>query len=230
MAQPLCLEDFEAFARKSLSGLVYEYYRAGCYPEQTLGDNVQAFKRYRLRPKLLRDVSRRDLRTTILGQEIAFPIAVAPTAMQRMAHSDGEVATAKAVTSLGTGMVLSCVTTSTMEEVAEASSPRGLRWAQLHIFKDETLVRSIVRKAETNGYKALIVTVDSPIGRRSAGESLKELPLHIRLAHFGGEKLSSGLTSLDNPKVTWSHIDWLSSITTLPIVLKGVLTGIKGQL
>ncbi|XP_071785500.1 2-Hydroxyacid oxidase 1-like [Asterias amurensis] len=243
--QPVCLGDFEGIARRRLTKNAFDYYQSGANDEQSLRDNVDAFQRYRLKPKLLRDVSKRDLRTTILGQEIAFPIAVAPTAMQRMAHSDGEVATAKAASSLGTGIILSSWATSTIEEVAEACTPEGLCWFQLYVYRDRNVVRDLVRRAEQAGYKALFVTVDTPmLGRRLADVRNKfSLPSHLRLANFNvNAHLSSGVkhsedsglaayvASLIDPSLNWEHIEWLKTITSMPIVLKGILTAEDARL
>ncbi|XP_038077484.1 hydroxyacid oxidase 1-like isoform X2 [Patiria miniata] len=201
--------------------------------------------RYRLRPKLLRDVSKRDVRTSILGQEIAFPIAVSPTAMQRMAHPEGEVATARAATSLGTGVILSSWSTSSIEEVAAGCSPNGPRWFQLYVYKDRDVVRDLVRRAEKEGYTALFVTVDTPIlGRRLADVRNKfALPSHLRLANFSTKQqhssgvksmqdsgLAAYVASLIDPSLNWEHIEWLKSITSMPIVLKGILTAEDAKL
>ncbi|XP_022094141.1 hydroxyacid oxidase 1-like [Acanthaster planci] len=221
---PTRLRDFEAFAKRSMPAQTYEYYRSGAYPEQTLRDNELAFQRYRLRPNTLRDVSNRDLRTTVLGQEIAFPVAIAPTALHRLAHNDGELATARAATSMGTGMVLSTYTSTPMEDVAAAASPNGLLWAQTTAYRDEEVVRQTIQKAEKKGYKALFVSLDAKMSRRKAGPNL--MPPHIRFANFEGER-SRSFTTVErnsNPKLTWERIDWLKSLTTLPIVAKGVLS------
>ncbi|XP_038072860.1 hydroxyacid oxidase 1-like isoform X2 [Patiria miniata] len=164
------------------------------------------------------------MRTTMLGQDIAFPIAVAPTSMHCLAHNDGELATARAVGSVGTGMILSAGTNSTMEDVAAALFPNGLRWAQLYIFKDLSLVRRIVKKAETNGYGALVVTIDYPVSNKGPWGSLR-IPPHIKMANFADVELSRLSSVVINESVTWKDIDWLHSITSLPIVLKGIRTG-----
>ncbi|XP_022091355.1 hydroxyacid oxidase 1-like [Acanthaster planci] len=224
LSKPTCLKDFELFARKSLPEPAYVYYRSGSHREQTLRDNELAFQRYRLRPRVLRDVSHRDVRTTLLGQEIAFPVAVAPTAMHCFAHIEGELATARAAKAVGTGMVLSVGTTSTMEDVATASSPNGLLWAQFHLFPDFDIARSIVRKAEENGYRALVLTIDCPVAQRTMGKSLK-FPPGKGLANFPDTAGSCMGQKIANDSATWKDIGWLHSITSLPIVLKGILTG-----
>ncbi|KAI8486655.1 Hydroxyacid oxidase 1 [Branchiostoma belcheri] len=234
----VCLADFEKFACESLDKNALNYYNSGANNEQTLRDNVDAFRRYRLRPRFLRDVSRRDTTTTVLGELLDFPVALAPTAMQRMAHPDGEVATARAAASMNTGMILSSWATSTIEEVAEASAG-GLRWFQLYVYKDRQVTRNLVERAEKAGYKAIFLTVDTPIlGKRLEDTRNKfKLPAHLRLANFSeGDVRSSGVqsdsdsglaayvASLIDPSLSWEHVDWLRSVTKLPIILKGVLT------
>lgn len=233
----VCLQDFEDFAITYLPKNALDYYRSGANDEQTLDDNREAFKRLRLYPRILRDVSMRDMSTTVLGQRLPYPIAIAPTAMQRMAHPDGEVATARAASAMGTGMILSSWSTRSIEEVAEASG-NGLRWFQLYVYRDRDVTRDIVKRAEKAGYKAIFVTVDTPmLGKRLADMRNKfSLPEPYRLANFtvktnrGGVQgsSSSGLSeyvaSLIDPSLSWKHIEWLKTITSLPIILKGVLT------
>ncbi|XP_072165889.1 2-Hydroxyacid oxidase 1-like [Diadema setosum] len=238
MSSIVCLQDLEDYAGKHLAKNAYDYYRSGANDEQTLHDNRAAFQRLRIRPRILRDVSVRDLSTTVLGQPLPFPIAIAPTAMQRMAHPEGELATARAATAAGTGMILSSWATSSIEEVAEASGS-GIRWFQLYIYRDRETTRNLVKRAERAGYKALFVTVDTPIlGKRLSDVRNKfSLPEPYRLANFAPRTdqsrgvqgtSSSGLAeyvaSQIDPSLSWKHIEWLKSITTLPIVLKGVLT------
>jgi (S)-2-hydroxy-acid oxidase len=199
--------------------------------------------------------------TTILGEKIDFPICVSPTAMQKMAHPDGEVATAKgcviliflnnprinvtldssftnsflAAASIGTCMTLSSWSTSTIEDVAAAST--GLKWLQLYVYKDQNITLDLVRRAERAGFKAIAVTVDTPyLGRRNADVRNKfALPPHLTLANYNstyatGVKsdkdsgLATFVSSLINSSLTWNIIPWLRSFTKLPIVVKGILT------
>ncbi|XP_006813604.1 2-Hydroxyacid oxidase 1-like [Saccoglossus kowalevskii] len=234
----VCVDDFERFAQKHLARNVFDYYRSGANLEETLKDNREAFKRYKIRPRVLRDVSHRNLSTTILGEKIDFPICIAPTAMQKMAHPDGEIATAKAAAKMKTLMCLSSWATCSFEEVAEAD-PNGLKWFQLYIYKDREATAQLVRRAEKAGYKAIALTVDTPIlGRRYADVRNKfQLPPHLSLANFDNEDkhatgvkstndsgLAAYVASLIDPSLNWEHVEWLKSITKLPIVVKGILT------
>ncbi|XP_076339475.1 2-Hydroxyacid oxidase 1-like isoform X2 [Tachypleus tridentatus] len=241
----VCLDDFENFAAKHLNKSAFDYYRSGANQEQTLRENIEAFRRLKLRPRLLRNVSCRDLSTTILGQPVSFPVGVAPTAMQKMAHPDGEVATARAAAAVGTVMTLSTIATSSIEEVAEAK-PNGLLWFQLYIYRDRKVTEELVRRAENAGYRALVLTIDTPMfGLRLPDARNKfSLPRHLRMANFGEldiksngiqeAKKESGLNeyaaSLFDPSITWKDILWLKEITKLPLVVKGVLTAEDAKL
>ncbi|KFV14047.1 Hydroxyacid oxidase 1, partial [Pterocles gutturalis] len=221
----VCISDFEEYAKKFLPKSVYDYYKSGADDQETLADNVAAFSRWKLYPRVLRDVSVMDLSTSVLGQKISMPVCVGATAMQRMAHTDGETATAKACHAMGTGMMLSSWATSSIEEVAEAA-PAGLRWLQLYVYKDREVTKSLVKRAEKAGYKGIFVTVDTPfLGRRIDDVRNKfQLPPHLRFQNdtrtlfccrVGAEAIDASLN--------WEDIRWLRELTSLPIVVKGIL-------
>ncbi|XP_052002134.1 hydroxyacid oxidase 1 [Xyrauchen texanus] len=234
----VCVVDYELQAKRLLPKSVFDYYFSGADEQQTLRDNVAAFSRWRIYPRVLRDVSTVDMSCTVLGQRVSMPICVAATAMQRMAHPDGETATARACLSADTGMMLSSWATSTIEEVA-AAAPGVVRWMQLYIYKDRALTQSLVRRAEDAGYKGIFVTVDTPyLGRRRDDVRNRfKLPSHLRMANFESPDLAfsskegygedSGLavyvTQAIDPTVKWEDIAWLKTMTSLPVVVKGVL-------
>ncbi|MGH0156652.1 UNVERIFIED_CONTAM: hypothetical protein FKN15_051451 [Acipenser sinensis] len=242
--KPVCLNDFEEHAKRILPKAVYDYYRSGADEQQTLADNVAAFSRWRLYPRVLRDVSQIDLSVSVLGQRISMPVCVAATAMQRMAHPDGETATVRACRSAGTGMMLSSWATSSIEEVAE-SAPDSLRWLQLYIYKDRELTKSLVLRAERAGYKGIFVTVDTPyLGKRQNDVRNRfMLPSHLRMANFESPDLSfsskngygedSGLAvyvaKAIDPTLKWEDIAWLKKLTKLPVVVKGILRADDAQ-
>lgn len=234
----VCLADFQQEAKRRLAKQVYDYYASGANYEESLRQNELAFSRLLLRWRSLRGFSKVDLSTTVQGQRISMPVCVAPTAMQRMAHPDGEVATARACGTLGTVMTLSTWATSSIEEVA-AGAPNTLRWFQLYIYKDRAMTRRLVERAEQQGYKALALTVDAPrLGKRYADERNRfSLPGHLTLANFdasdahgSGVKsqntsgLAAYVASLIDPTLCWKDIEWLRSITQLPIIVKGIMT------
>ncbi|XP_015516994.1 hydroxyacid oxidase 1 [Neodiprion lecontei] len=233
----VCIEDYEREALKRLPSIVRDYYKSGAGEEFTLRLNVDAFQKYRIKPRVLVNVANRDISTVVLGHKVSMPLGVSPTAMQRMAHPDGECANVRAAAAAGTIFILSTLSTSSIEEVAEAA-PKAVKWFQLYVYKDRNVTVNLVRRAEAAGFKALVLTVDTPMfGERRADRRNKfSLPNHLRLANFVGIKSDkinsadqeSGLSeyslSLFDASLSWEDVDWLRSITHLPIVLKGVLT------
>jgi 4-hydroxymandelate oxidase len=230
---PVGLDELEALARARLPRMVYDYYAGGSGDEWTMGENRRAFSRWVLRPRVLMDVGSVDLRTTVIGQQLDAPILLAPTAMQRLAHPEGEVATARAAAGSGLVMVLSTISTRTLEDVAEAGSAR---WFQLYVHRDRELTARLVLRAYAAGYSAVVLTVDTPIvGRRLRDERNRfALPEGIALANLEGLDIppsleGSGLfayfLSQMDPTVTWQDVEWLRSLSPLPVVLKGILTG-----
>ncbi|KOM43321.1 hypothetical protein LR48_Vigan05g092500 [Vigna angularis] len=227
--------EYEAIAKEKLPKMVYDYYASGAEDQWTLKENRNAFARILFRPRILVDVSRIDLTATILGFKVSMPIMIAPTAMQKMAHPEGEFATARAASAAGTIMTLSSWATSSVEEVA--STGPGIRFFQLYVFKDRNVVAQLVRRAERAGFKAIALTVDTPIlGRREADiKNRFTLPPHLILKNFEGLDLGkldktkdSGLASYVAGQIdrslNWKDISWLQTITSLPILVKGVLT------
>ena len=233
------VSDFQEKAKSILPKQVYDYYASGATDEESLRENCNAFSRLVLKWRCLRGVTDINLCTTVQGVAIRSPICVAPTAMQRMASPDGEVAMARACARSGTIMTLSTWATSSIEEVAAGAGPDSLRWFQLYIYKDRDITRKLVERAEQWGYKAIALTVDAPrLGIRYAdGRNKFSLPPHLTLANFssGGDHATgvkgssqSGLAeyvaSLIDRSLCWDDIDWLKSITSLPIIVKGVMS------
>ncbi|TWH39852.1 alpha-hydroxy acid oxidase [Dulcicalothrix desertica] len=233
---PINLFEYEQRARSHLSQMAFDYYSSGAWDEVTLRDNRAAFERIKLLPRMLVDVSKRDLKVNILGESLQLPILIAPMAFQCLAHNSGEVATAKAAASTGAGMILSTMSTKSIEEVA-ASSNNSLRWFQLYIHKDKGLTRALVERAFAAGYKALCLTVDAPLlGQRERDKRNQfVLPTGLHLANLTSmsgldiphEQGESGLFAYFaqqlNPAVTWQDLEWLQSLSPLPLVIKGIL-------
>ncbi|XP_065163524.1 2-Hydroxyacid oxidase 1 [Atheta coriaria] len=234
----VCVDDFEVHARNILPKNALDYYKSGAGQETTLDNNRKAFSKLRLRPRCLTNVNSRDLTTTILGRKIAIPVGISPTAMQRMAHADGELANVKAAEKHNTVFILSTIATSSIEEVA-AAAPHAIKWFQLYIYNDREVTLGLIKRAEQAGFKALVLTVDTPFfGIRYADMRNKfTLPPHLKLANFQGEKASKinetkdGISGLNNyvnglfdASLTWKDVEWLMRVTKLPIVLKGILT------
>ena len=231
--RPLTIAEYEAIARARLHSAVWDYYSAGADDEVTLRENRAAFKRIRLRPRALASVGDVDLRTTLLGAEVSMPIGVAPTAIHGAACDEGECATAQAAGALNALMIASTESTRPLEEVAQSAS--GPLWFQLY-FSQQThaLAERLVRRAEAADYRALVVTVDSPRWGRKERSIRSEASYYwppsgnftdqTDEADEADEVADDDEGQDDAAAITWDDIAWLQSITSLPIVLKGILT------
>ncbi|KAJ4893610.1 Peroxisomal (S)-2-hydroxy-acid oxidase GLO2 [Raphanus sativus] len=225
--------EYQAIAKEKLPKMVYDYYASGAEDQWTLQENRNAFARILFRPRILIDVNKINMTTTILGFKISMPIMVAPIAMQKMAHPEGECATARAASAAGTIMTLSSWSTSSIEEVA-ATGP-GIRFFQirffkLHVYKNRKVVEQLVRRAERAGFKAIVLTADAPsLGRRES-DIKNRFTLPSNLTRKNIEGLDLGKMYEDNDSgldrtLTWKDVQWLQTITNMPILIKGVLTG-----
>ena len=230
MDELACITDFEKLAKTKTPKPVWDYINGGATDEQTLEDNCLAFRRYRLRPQVLNDVSVIDMSTDVLGCPLSIPICVSATAFQKLLHPLGEVATAKGVASMETGFMLSVLATSSIEEVADATIS-STKWMQMYIFRDRNFTRSMIERAERNGYEGIFLTLDSQVaGKRYQGIRNKfSIPSSFTLANFdgfkeSGKKMGEYVASRIDLTMQWSDVTWLKSITKLPIVLKGILT------
>ena len=229
------LFGYEQLAKEHLSQMAFDYYSSGAWDEVTLRDNLAAFTRVKLRPKMLVDVSKINLTTQVLGESLQLPLLIAPMAFQCLADPEGEIATALAAEIAGVGMVLSTLATKRLEEVATVA--KGLQWFQLYIHKDQGLTQALVQRAYTAGYKAICLTVDAPmLGKRERDQRNEfTLPpgLHpANLTNISGLDIpqapgESGLLTYFaqqiNPAVTWKDLEWLQSLSPLPLVVKGIL-------
>ena len=232
----LNLAEIESAARERLTALAYEYYVGGANDEVTVRENRAAFERLALRYHVLVDVSRRSTSTTVLGTPVDFPVLVAPTAFQRLACDDGELATARAAAASGTVMILSTASTCSIEDVGAIG---GRLWFQLYVYSDRGLTKALVERAEAAGMNAIVLTVDAPIlGRRERDlRNRFHLPDGVRLANVpssgsvpmptghGESGLAHHFASGIDASLTWKDVDWLRSITRLPVVIKGIVRG-----
>src|SRR2546426_9013795 len=158
--KPVNLLEYEELARRKLPREIFAFIAGGAEDELTLGRNREAFERISLLPRVLVDVSSVDLSTHVLGQRIALPVLLAPVALQRVAHPNGELATARAAAAAGTIMVLSTMASASLDEVGDAAD--GPRWFQLYVHPDREVTKRLVKRAEARGYSALCLTVDAP--------------------------------------------------------------------
>ncbi|NWW69786.1 HAOX2 oxidase, partial [Climacteris rufus] len=225
----VCLSDFEAYAKKYLPKIAWDYFAAGADDCTTRDENILAYKRIHFRPRMLRDVSVMDIRTKILGTEISFPVGIAPTGFHQLAWPDGEKSTARAARAMNTCYIASTYSTCTLEEIC-AAAPGGLRWFQLYIHRNRAASQQLVQRAEALGFQGLVLTTDVPYTgkRRDDVRNGFRLPPHMKLKNleqaFEVCKMSPAFHSLLDPSVTWNDIHWLQSLTHLPIIIKGILT------
>jgi isopentenyl diphosphate isomerase/L-lactate dehydrogenase-like FMN-dependent dehydrogenase len=223
VAGPLNVWDYERLAEERLDANAHAYFAGGAGDEVTLRDNVAAFERRKLRPRVLVDVGAGTTATTVLGTEISLPVLIAPLALQRMAHPEGELATARAAASAGTIMCLSTAATARPSEVA-AAAPGAPKWFQVYVFEDRAITEELVAEAVDGGYGALVLTVDAPfLGRR-------ERDLRIDF------KIPEGLTPSGNIftegfdlGLSWRDLEWLAGYG-LPVVVKGLITAEDARL
>jgi len=240
-SQPLLnVADYARAARGRLPKDVLGYYEGGALDEITLRENVAGWERLKLHYRVLAGVGARDLTTTLLGQKVSMPIALGPTAFHKLACEEGEIATAEAAKSAGALFILSSLSNTAMEEVfARAASPR---WFQLYIYKDREITLELVKRAESAGAEAIVLTVDAPgLGTRERDERNNfRLPDRLaieNLAPLGKGKFpevkGSGIAAYvrDNFKqdLAFADLDWLCASTRLPVVVKGVCRGEDGR-
>lgn len=226
------LTDYARLAAQSMSHLAWEYISGGAADEATLRWNQETFGKIRLRPRNLVDVSRLDTKLSLFGQAMNCPILMAPIAYQQLFHADGELASARGAEASGATMVLSTFSNTPLETVAAATTKP--LWFQLYVQPDRDFTRELIRRAEVAGYMALVVTVDTPV----LGPRYRELrcqfslPDGIQRANLRGLKTATGghrpterdiYSATLDPTLAWKDIAWLKSLTTLPILLKGVM-------
>jgi 4-hydroxymandelate oxidase len=234
--QAINLHDLELLARQNLDQNAWEYYSSGADDQITLGENRLAFARLKLRPRFLVDVSSIDTRTSVLGLSLSSPICAAPTAFHGLAHGEAELASARAFQKFGSIFTLSTLSNTPLEGVGQAAGDNF--WFQLYVYKDRELTKALVQRAEQSGAKALALTVDAPyFGHRELNERHHfQLPSHLSVSNSGpandmgpqdanhGSQLAAYARRLLNSRLTWADLEWLRSITPLPIVVKGILT------
>ena len=233
LSRILRLAEFEPLARAALGIEVFDYVAGGSWDEITLAENVAAWRRRRLRPRVLVDVARVTTATTMLGAPCALPLAIAPLAAQGELHADAEVATARAASAAGVPLILSTVSTRSLEEVA-AAAPDATRWFQLYTQADAQRTRNTVERAAAAGYGAIVVTVDLPVvgyrerERRNGFDTPGpwDRAFSVRGASAATDRGGGRepITELDPGTLTWRDIARIRSWAPgLPLVLKGIL-------
>jgi isopentenyl diphosphate isomerase/L-lactate dehydrogenase-like FMN-dependent dehydrogenase len=241
---PVRLEALEEKARQVLSVEAFEYVAGGAGAERTLRANLAAFSRWEIVPRMLRDVSQRDLSVEILGHRFPAPVMLAPVGVQGILHSEGEVATARAAASLDVPLVLSTLSSRSLEDIAREMGGTP-HWFQLYWGNDPEITASMIERAERAGYSALVITLDTKIlGWRERDLDLQHLPF-LRgdgLANFFSDPVFRGrlqeaperdlrsavrmwMQVFQHLSLTWTHVEELRKTTRLPILLKGIVHG-----
>jgi lactate 2-monooxygenase len=240
---PMAWAELEERAREALDDRAIAYVFGGAGSEDTMRANLEAFRRWRIVPRVLRkDLSARDLSTELLGTRIPAPVLLAPIGVQTLLHDDGELASARAAAAIGVPFITSTASATPLEEIAKASG-EGPRWYQLYWPNDDELAASLVRRAEAAGYSAIVLTVDNYVpGWKPRDLQQAYLPFleGVGIAQYlsdpvfraGLEKspeedigaaVGHFLGVFANPTLTWERLEWLRGTTSLPIVIKGIL-------
>lgn len=216
------LFDFEKKAEQVMPKMAYEFLASGAADENTLKWNREVFDNIKINTHVLNDVSKIDTRISILGQELANPVLIAPTAFHKVMHPVGEVAMARGAGLASTTFVVSSFTTTPIEEIAKAASQP--LWFQLYLLQDRAFVKDLIQKVEALGIKALCITVDTPVaGARDRQQRVKfQLPAGMNTPYMV-QTTSYGRGIPLQISVTWKDVEWLRSITRVPILLKGIL-------
>ncbi|HAF10514.1 MAG TPA: alpha-hydroxy-acid oxidizing enzyme [Chloroflexi bacterium] len=235
MTEPLNLDEFETIARETLPTMTYDFIAGGAEDERTVAGNRAAFARRVLRNRALVDVATRDLRTRLLGLDLPHPILLAPTALHRVAHPDGEAATARGAAAAGAVFTVSTATSMRLEEIA-AAAPDALRWFQLYHLGQREASEDLIRQAIATGHRAIALTVDVPLlGRRERDlRNMFTLPEGVGMAHAyepawapPSEERSRGWASpIASANLTWDDLKWIRAAAgDLPLLLKGIVRG-----
>ncbi|MGK7888264.1 MAG: alpha-hydroxy acid oxidase [Leptolyngbyaceae cyanobacterium] len=230
--QLINLAAYQEAAQSKIPASYYAYYAGGSADEITLKQNQTVFADLQLRPRMLRNVAQRSLTTTVLGQPMTMPVIMAPIAMAKLAHADGEVAIAQAAKQAGVIQCLSTLSTTSLESVATIGANN---WFQLYVYKDRHLTQDLVDRATEAGYSAIILTVDTPIpGIRDNAVGL-QLPPGLPLANLqkyhdtDATALLPYVASQLDPALEWKDVQWLVNYTALPVLVKGILRGDDAQ-
>ena len=218
------LYDFEKMAEGKMSKMAYEFVASGAADEFTVRWNREALDKLKIQTQVLNDVSKLDTRVTLFGTEIPYPILIAPTAFHKLMNPEGEIATARGAGAASAIYVVSSFTTTPIEEIAKvATQPL---WFQLYVVDDREFVKDLVHKVEAQGCRALCITVDTPIsGARNRQQKANfKLPDDLKPPYMIDTAFAKKGQALAFKKsLTWKDIEWLQSLTKLPVLLKGIL-------
>jgi 4-hydroxymandelate oxidase len=206
------LDDYEQAARARMPAVAWEYIEGGAGDGITVGWNREAYRKIRLLPRHLNDISQVDTRVRLLGHEIAHPILLAPIAAHTLVHPDGEVATARGARLGGAGMVLSTYTTIPVETVAAEKPP--LFWFQLYV-QEKAFTQALIQRVAASGASAICVTIDTPVSGARHRQDRAGFTFPPNLPHLTAKLIEHPLT--------WKDLEWIKAASSLPVLLKGVL-------
>jgi 4-hydroxymandelate oxidase len=215
LSEVVCLGDLEPIAKQIMSALAWEYLSCGAADEITLRWNCSGFEKIKLKPRVLVDVSKIDTRIELFGQEHNVPILLAPVGLQRLYHSEGEIAAARGAAKAKAIYVISSYSTTKLDDIARSTN--GPKWMQIYLQPDREFTKDVVQRAEAANCHALVVTVDLPvIGVRNRMDRIQfAVPSELSVPHM--------MENFAGSPVTWEDVAWLKSITKLPVLLKGIL-------
>ena len=223
---PINLFEYEALAQHYMTPIIWDYFQGGSDDEVTLRSNRSAFERIRLRPRMLVDVSNVQMQTSVAGVTVNMPILVAPMSAHMLVHPEGELATARGTGEARTILTVSTFSTYSIEEIAAAAT--GPLWLQLYLTRTMEATGSLVQRAEAAGYRAIVLTIDTPRTSRRERDVRNNFVIAkaARSANFVEPAGSDPVTVQISRHITgtWETLDWLRSLTKLPILLKGILT------
>lgn len=237
MLDILNLDSLEPLARERLDPMIFDYIAGGAADEWTLEENRSAWSRMQILPRMLRGVANRSLETTVLGTPVSLPVLVPPMAFHGLCHDEAEVATARATAAEGTILCASTVSNCSLESISAASGA-GPRWFQLYVYRDREITRGLVQRAAAAGYSALCLTVDTPLAghRERDRRNTLRMPSHLELGNFPrshsdqnrvgsghGSALAHYIAAEWDPSLSWKDVEWLQSISPMPVVVKGIL-------
>jgi len=252
---PITVMEIEEIARKKLPDNVYNYYACGADEQKAMARNAYMFDKLLIRPRVMVDVSHVDTSTAVFGKRYPFPVAFAPSAMQKLCHPRGELGAAEAAASVGLSMTLSSQSTTSLEDVAKACNISNRDgpdfWFQLYLTQDPEYSRKLIQRAETAGYTAIVLTVDTPIlGNRInerktplilpegmhlgnyalpkqgiKGPATERVYLNAQTVDEANEIIKKAGPTMHSSSMTWQDtIPWLRSVTKMKIILKGIMT------
>lgn len=230
----LLLRQLEDRARERLPATVYDYFAGAAGDERTAAENIEAWQRVWLRPRVLAGVGSVDTEVRLLGHELAAPLLLAPVAAQRLLHPDGEFASARAATKAGSVYCLSTRATADLGELADSCGAGG-RWFQLYVDVDRDRSRAILARARAHGYTHVVLTVDVPVaGRREREREPVALPPGVELAsHLGVAERSRAkpLTGGWDATLAWADLEWIGAACEgMGVIVKGVLSASDAEL